>query len=1275
MKFRILAAAVALCAVMAGIAPAKQQDAPDDPLANVEITDNSTPDAFDIRIQAPASASTSRGFALGGLLQFLASQALAKPGALKGGKGHGPVVVPPPPPVISGILLSSHSFEGGAADGTVVGAISVQMATGSFSGSLSLAGDDADKFAVSGSNLVLNGTQPAGVYSVSVIATQNGASGSPFTSVQPITGSLTIALTGITLSNASFVGSSADGTVVGTISVQTTGPPFTGSLSLSGADADKFAISGSNLILNGTQGAGIYQVTVVATQVGASGSPLLSGKTITGTTSLTGVTLSNNSFLGDAADGTVVGSITVQTTGGLFSGALSLTGADAAKFKLVGTDLALNGTQSAGSYSINIVATQAGAAGSPVSDPETITGSVTTTLTGVTLSNSSFQGGSADGTVVGAISVQTTGGLFAGTLSLSGTDAAKFAISGNSLVLNGAQSAGTYSLNIVATQAGAAASPLASAKTITGTTVIAITGVSLSNSSFVGSSADGTVVGAISVQTTGGLFTGSLSLSGTDASKFRLSGNNLVLNGVQPAGTYALNVVATQAGATASPFSSSKTITGSTPLAITGITLSGNTFAAGAVDGTVVGAIGVQTTGGTFAGSLSLSGADAARFKIVGSNLALNGTQAAGSYALNIVATQTGALGSPFTSAKAITGGTTITGVTLAGGTFTAGAADGTTVGTISVQTVGAAFAGTLSLTGTDAARFKISGNALQLNGSQAAGTYALNIIAAASGDIATPFIKPVVITGFPAPVVVDATNQIFVTDKSGSTQTNYPMQFGRPFVCGEIAHYPQVIINGTPATTQADVKNRCTDGSAKFAVIAVMIPSIAANATVTLTFQDQLSGNNTALSTGDMLDASYDFNATIAISNSSVGGNGSVSARTMLSAGKCSAWTSGQIAQTMICADRSTSRIYDMGSSAWHSLHPEFIATFWPATHQVFVRYVGEVSNSMALEAFTADLTLTSGLASPTTVYQQTGVQHPDGVHWTRTAWVGGTPEPKINIKHNIGYLAATKMIPNYDASLVVIDPDYYPRWQTANKSIGGEGFWRLAMGDVGYHPEIGVMPVWYMEYLYRGDYRDREIMLGQADLFGSFGWHIREGDPARYIDRAHTVSALGRTISVYTRPSYWFGPRDSANSDSLIFRGPNIDNGWAMDDAHQPDPYTVPYMVTGDPYYLESLQLLTGTDTVILNPGLAPWARGGPYAVIYGQVRAEGWLFRTRANAWAFTPDSDPMKTHSEICSTTLWRSGRGNDTSPARSTPPTRHTKTLCFGPARTTTGGMG
>lgn len=68
------------------------------------------------------------------------------------------------------------------------------------------------------------------------------------------------------------------------------------------------------------------------------------------------------------------------------------------------------------------------------------------------------------------------------------------------------------------------------------------------------------------------------------------------------------------------------------------------------------------------------------------------------------------------------------------------------------------------------------------------------------------------------------------------------------------------------------------------------------------------------------MQDARFDFNAVMELTNSSTI---SASARPMLSAGKYSLWTSGGIATTIILADHSAARSYDIGFDSNRSFRP----------------------------------------------------------------------------------------------------------------------------------------------------------------------------------------------------------------------------------------------------------------------------------------------------------------------------------------------------------------
>src|SRR5438034_4710846 len=92
---------------------------------------------------------------------------------------------------------------------------------------------------------------------------------------------------------------------------------------------------------------------------------------------------------------------------------------------------------------------------------------------------------------------------------------------------------------------------------------------------------------------------------------------------------------------------------------------------------------------------------------------------------------------------------------------------------------------------------------------------------------------------------LVAATNSATFTNVSDLSISNHPMQFRRQFAKGEITNYPQVLVGGTPVTTQANVQTRWTDGSVKHAIITFILAGpIANNGTSTFTFQNQTGCN-----------------------------------------------------------------------------------------------------------------------------------------------------------------------------------------------------------------------------------------------------------------------------------------------------------------------------------------------------------------------------------------------------------------------------------------------
>ncbi len=484
--------------------------------------------------------------------------------------------------------------------------------------------------------------------------------------------------------------------------------------------------------------------------------------------------------------------------------------------------------------------------------------------------------------------------------------------------------------------------------------------------------------------------------------------------------------------------------------------------------------------------------------------------------------------------------------------------------------------------------------------------------------------------------------NKVTITETEGLSTNNFPVQLARPFRKGELLDVPQVLIDGNAVLTQAKVQTRWEDGSVKHAILNFLIPQLLANQSVQITFQNQSPPQPTiVLTQAQMLSADYNFDAVIELEN---GGNTvTASARDMLANGDFEYWLQGEVATSILLGDHALSRLYDMGFDEERSFRPLFYATFWHQTQQVDIRYVGEISNSEHLQDMNFALELFIGASSPASVYTKSSFTHHALSRWTKRFWLGGTPA-KVNIDHGLPYLVETMLIPNYDTTKIVSDPVIDNHYQTAYyawlqqaRDINEDGNWTQYMPTTGGRDEIGPYPAWLVRWLYTGDWRMLEQSAGNADLAGAWPMHIREGKATKYYDRNNTTLGLGKPISVSDRPTFWFGNLDftyTNTDDRVIPVGIMTNGGWTPDNAHQPDPYSLLYMLTGEYWYWEQLNFWTSFGAANSNGAFTTgvWGRGptGKEGGIPGQIRGLAWLFRTRVRTAMLAPDGSPEKNH---------------------------------------------
>ncbi len=489
-----------------------------------------------------------------------------------------------------------------------------------------------------------------------------------------------------------------------------------------------------------------------------------------------------------------------------------------------------------------------------------------------------------------------------------------------------------------------------------------------------------------------------------------------------------------------------------------------------------------------------------------------------------------------------------------------------------------------------------------------------------------------------------DATNFLTIKEKAGVTTNQYPLQIGRPFVAGEIPNYPQAVISGTPLVTQADVKSRWPDGSVKHAILSFYLPTLTANSTITITFVNQTSSNNTGhLAKTDMLANGVDFDAAMSLTNGST--TVTASARSMLSNDKFEYWLKGSVLTSVIIADHSAARSADIGFDTNKSFRPIFHATFWPGINKVKVRYIGENANTEALQDQLYSLALKLGNTAPQTVYTKSSVTHLAASRWTKEFWLGGAP-PTIEINHNLAYLAKTNVLPNYDTSrtipesaLVEAYTDPYTGWSVVAKDLYDPGNMMKYMGSTGGRDEIGPHPTWTVRWLYTGDKRVADQAFGNAQLSAAFPVHFREGTSSKTFDSTGT-NALGRVLSIKARPTVFlnsgnfyinFAYTDPA--DKITPVGTATFDDWYPDGAHQPDFHSPLYALTGDYFYLEEMYFWASWGAAYTSPGTdVYWGRGPTPDTggIQGEVRGDAWLFRNRVNAAFLAPDGTAEKNY---------------------------------------------
>lgn len=463
-------------------------------------------------------------------------------------------------------------------------------------------------------------------------------------------------------------------------------------------------------------------------------------------------------------------------------------------------------------------------------------------------------------------------------------------------------------------------------------------------------------------------------------------------------------------------------------------------------------------------------------------------------------------------------------------------------------------------------------------------------------------------------------TNVSLENTSATTAQSNVPFTFGQVFAVGHLAKSTSLIgrlANGTTLPLQVDVKATHPDGSVRHAIISGILPNVAAAQLVNM---ELVAGAAVTTTTGAAASQLLSSGFTSSVSATIGGTRYSASADELLKTAAATTWLAGpNVTEWHVSAPLKTSAGVQ---------HPHLTARFAVRWYGVAkkARVDVTIENAWAFEAapqnFTYDAQI---LVGGQNVYTKAGLTHYHHARWRKTAWFGGTA-PQLHVKHNTGYLIDTRALPNYDRALKVPETrlaTLKTQWTNANREPMGIGLAVPYMPQTGGRGDIGLLPNWGAIYLLSMDKRAAEATLGTADLAGSWSSHYRD-------------KVTGLPVSVKNFPYMTISgrPGDTWNPTTKKYESfPTCATAdacktpYSHDLSHQPAFAYLPYLLTGDYYYLEELQFWTMFNALSPNPYYRNLDKGLAKS---DQVRGQAWIMRTLAEAAYITPDSHPLKSH---------------------------------------------
>lgn len=442
---------------------------------------------------------------------------------------------------------------------------------------------------------------------------------------------------------------------------------------------------------------------------------------------------------------------------------------------------------------------------------------------------------------------------------------------------------------------------------------------------------------------------------------------------------------------------------------------------------------------------------------------------------------------------------------------------------------------------------------------------------------------------------------QVTLESRSGGVQV--PATFGVVFAPGAVPAGTKLAAtdkSGAALPLQVDVKAKNRDGSLRHAIFTLNLPRSDRNVTVQFVAGTPLEGAPVTLAA---LPADFDATVTLDLGSTKL----TASARDMLAHGKPETWLSGPLVSEWWVGGP----FRDAAGKPDPHLSARFaVRSYGPGRP---LRIEADVENTWTWAPSPRSYQYAAEIRSHgKVVYSADKLVQQSHTRWRQVFWWDQPAD--VAVRYQLDDLKAARAIPNYngerDAGTAALDRIF----RTKPRGPMATGIIYPAMPVTGQRPDIGPLPGWTVAWLLSMDRNAAEMMFNAGDLSGTFPAHFRNEKTGR-----PSTSEDFPKISTHSN----YVGRGNGNLALPDLAG--LPKPYTAEASHEPSLAFLPYLVTGDRYYLEELQFWSQWNAWTTAPEFHGYGKG---LIGWDQIRGQGWSLRTLAQAAYITPDADPLK-----------------------------------------------